>query len=921
MMLYVGKQGSVNVAQPANTSAVWDNQTGIVTLTAKDAKNYPITITPTNNYCWKDADNSSVDKPFIFRIAPIKIDALQMELKQNIANQEFWAPVGNIKNGAVQIYEKDTARTIRIGDGSDSTLTSYNDEWHFFTVINDVGEVIADPNKLTNPDYGVVCSVGNGYLNFSAVNAGVYRIRVTLRNANYSWIGADSVDGEEEEDGTSITYKLTITAAGIPVPTLNKPGCSGNQSTDKLYDGSHDDCVIDWAHMHGVYYDTDFVLAVSLSHDYASYIKVEILKEGETSESDKVFTEWTADGVLLFTARGTGRHTVRLSVNDPNYEWKDKEYYDFSIEVALAPIAGVEAIYSSEGVPEKTYTRDNGFYDGAEVTLNKVTYNGKEHKVDLNRVSAEGLIHTTFKAQYEIEVTYRAVLGDAYTTTLLNTSVSDESCEITFVEAGIYTISVKPAAQYCWKSLSSDDTQFSKKPVIFTVEVEQRKILAPQITDVDPDTGSVIGDNTLSETFKSSTMPVSLWLALNGVPEAYSIKLWEPLAGTNGKTDGMSTTLGTDYVSGSVTGVNGDTGIDADNDRLKVKATYNGTYYLTVVLSNLNNYAWDETSAVGYDFYLVIKKRGVDIPEAYLTSKDVTYEQLIQSIADNDPVGKKFDGNSQSVDYDGDNHLIYVIGDSVADGAFNIEPKTDANGAIGMTSGYRTENGDPAGANDIKYWMFSAKNRATYNIEFTFKSEDYEWKGGSSSERDIEFTINARRVDIPQFVMGAGETVPTLVDGAYHVEKPFNYGNFEMAVSGGKFGPYDSATGKYLYLNVAVASVSSPDYTNFTIGDEDANGARPVTMNTNGCPKSADYASAAIKYCLEFTIDENNEVWHQTSDTAPKYFYIDVKKVAVSAPVLETNMPGASAAEFTQFSRTLTYTGSDWNAEIGRAHV
>ena len=112
----IGEADSIFVTQGSALTHEWgvNGDPYLVKFTATDAGNHSIRLRPTGNYCWNDANQTYDFIDYVFRIAPISLPALGMEIEQTVGGISQWMPVPDYKTGAQLNYTGQPQRA-RIG--------------------------------------------------------------------------------------------------------------------------------------------------------------------------------------------------------------------------------------------------------------------------------------------------------------------------------------------------------------------------------------------------------------------------------------------------------------------------------------------------------------------------------------------------------------------------------------------------------------------------------------------------------------------------------------------------------------------------------------------------------------------------------------------------------------------------------------
>ena len=867
----IGEADSIFVTQGSALTHEWgvNGDPYLVKFTATDAGNHSIRLRPTGNYCWNDANQTYDFIDYVFRIAPISLPALGMEIEQTVGGISQWMPVPDYKTGAQLNYTGQPQRA-RIGklvaEGEEiNSRVSYDPNWHHYMIVDSANNPIlaADYDK-----YGITVTEGNGLLSFSAERAGEYYIRVDLNNNNYTWDQAD------QADGTSISYKFTVLPGGIPNPIIYADGCAGNDINGKIESDK----------ISGVYDQHDFTLAISLADEYKDLIKVDV----ETLGNDMTYAGWE-NGILTLKAISTGDHTVILTVTSPNHVWgADVEDFRFTIHVAFAPVSGLEFYFITEDGDELAIGEPD-LKNGDSVTKD-LTFNEKAQVIYVKRTRTEGLIPTGFDEQFEYSIKSVSLHAD-YEVEMTVVGYDDTELRLSVLDAGTYTLTIQPKKDYCWQ-----DSQESKAAVTLTVNVGRLTVKTPELND---DGGQIVNGTTKQITYNLGEIPINIELFSN--PKAF--KVYE--------TEGWIKVGDPTYTTGMTDPV-----IDEENHVMTAKATHTGQYRLTVVLDNINNYQWDpQKTDDNCTFYLQIDKLGVEFPEAYLIdSSKIPTDPGYQNASDGEKISVS--PYTASVTYNGKQHTVYIVGATIQGGAFDVKFSANTQANILSTSGEILD-----GNNKIVAYRLDATNVDVYGITVKFKTDDYLWKDNNGSEeRSIEVSIGKKTIAVPKF---KEEPNLTPVNDTLTVEHTFNKDILTYVITGCDFGELNgtinsdgtlAAGAVFEFMNVRVSSDATAGYTGITFTTLYAEDGTTVigyevNMKTLGSPNDPTYASVSVNYVIEFYIDGDNTQWNTAiDDAAPKKFKISVIKAKVDLPKIIMSQ----SDKVNDFTKAVTYTGDRW---------
>ena len=172
----IGEADSIFVTQGSALTHEWgvNGDPYLVKFTATEAGNHSIRLRPTGNYCWNDATQSIDFIDYVFRIAPISLPALGMEIEQTVGGTSQWITVPDYKTGAQLNYTGQPQRArigklVAAGEELNSQL-SYDPEWHHYMIVDSANNPILAKDY---GEYGITVTEGNGVLNFSAVRANI----------------------------------------------------------------------------------------------------------------------------------------------------------------------------------------------------------------------------------------------------------------------------------------------------------------------------------------------------------------------------------------------------------------------------------------------------------------------------------------------------------------------------------------------------------------------------------------------------------------------------------------------------------------------------------------------------------------------------------------------------------------------------
>ena len=880
--LWVGAQGSVFISYNEILTRSWvgDN----VTFEGTSSGTYNIVLTPTSNYCWNDGNESNDAKIFTFKITPIGLPQLEMQAYNYYQNKFETVTARDDADGlltATARFSDDpdfSPQYIRIGGDPNGQYTAFDLDWHFFNIVDSSGSIIvgseADYVKLN-----MTHEIKDGYLTISAVNAGTYYIRVSLNKADYCW--------NDTDEATSVVYKLVILPVDIAAPHIIE---EESGSADATQQGSVADIV--GTVMTAQYFANYYKMTVAVKSEYSALMGVEKV----TQDTTMTVSDWQhgSNGLdfIVVTAMNAGKYSIKLTLDSPNFKLPDSaEYIEFMLEIVCAPVAGIEFHYYDKDGSDKTFSSNlTGGTSGTSAGTLTLGYNQDVQKVYVKHTFVDNYdyLDTGFDTQYKYEINSRAhdssAFGsDAFVGMELFSSDS-EKFEFSMLDAGTFTLTVTPTANYCWRD---GDAHFDaqKNSVTFIVFIEKLKVPVLKIQEGE----GVDNEHATKTVVFDRQNPKELAIVLGDYPDAYSA-------------------IGFENVNGGVEGVEDPLKND-DSTLIIAKALHTGRYRLRVGISNLNNYAWDSEVTDGVATYdLVITRAPVATPTVFLVGEGKEY---------NDSDRKQLTAPlfTESVIYDGSRHTLFVVGDEVSGGdiaiaAAALSPNGDALTYKGEQNIYVSPNGSEEAADGTRVFKFSAANVSVYELTVKFTSDDYYWSSGNGNEdyndtgsRVFRLVISTKVVDVPVI---EGYEYQGLENNSHSAYLKYNGDEQGINVKNVNYGPIVNDgpnKDKYLYMNAYVSSLATPDKTLFNVDAEKG------TLSI----KSDGIATVPTVYCVEISIDSANERWNTSvqSDTISKYFYMVIQKCGINVPVMGSNISTSSKTD--DFNISVTYTGSRWD--------
>ncbi len=792
------------------------------------AGNYIIYITPTSNYIW-DTGNDDM-YTFKFVITPIYRDQLRMYVQQGAGSA--WVVDGGDRTGSAD-YDG-TEKFFRIGT-PDSASQFFYDSEATYQLVNQAHEPTSSFGGFTmgvKNDYPDLDGKKPSVLMCSAIEAGVYIVRLQLRNTNYAWRDGSGVD---------IFYTFTIKAQSIKDPIILPQECSGHdlKTYDTYihcgYNGFAAQLVIglsDVKNSNGESIVKVFTNASGTDVDEDGNDALKLLSWGEGTQEDI--------GRLILSAVVVGDHKVLLMIEDTNFRWEtDCEYYEFELRIDYAEVDDVVFNY---GLPDDM-TEIGGNGERWEEEFNPEA----SHFITVTRSSDE-FKGTAFNSQFRVEV---SCVDSAYAERQIITN--DDNFVIEFYDANIYYISIYLTSNYRWRSNHRSDTA-----VQLTFQLYAKFVALPQIADNEANAS--VNNSTRTKTVTYDT----------------------------GKSQNITLIFGNDYKAYAVDesqiqplgALKQDkTVVISQSKMVRYTAVNAGSYVLALTLSNTNNYAW----ASGDDtvFYtLKIEQRAIPVPDAFYIDAD-DLNKLHEDYADiksgvkGEQILEVAGEYKKEVIYDADLNYIYLFGYAIENKEVTVEvTPLNPDNVNGKDQGYVSVGGETKGyyvfAKTVNVYTISVK----FNLNTEFGKPNCHWAGVSAGidtdPRDYILVITKKGLDLPEIV-GAPQA---WTDNK--ISKHFTY-------DGAATGPSIDVT------NCLSSTDSRPfmhyDYDTSRTGYTLDNSTHILTFSI------LKTANVGVDYTLTISLDEANEYWNtgvpgDMSDVDDKYVSIIIDKKEINKPTV-----------------------------------
>ena len=904
--------------------------------------------------------------------------------------QYYWNSYGNYewneKGGYwINVSYDGTAKTVRIGHNSPVSdaqryITDENNTFaKSFYILDKNGAIISvgnnDPDKLLK-DYGITCNEDGGFLTLTFTNAGIFRVQVFLKSTDYWWARTNS---------STVEYTVTVTPEAVVAPEILQNECEGYDLNNKFtatimhgtyyntnfvmalnfasvrhndYDSSvnyskivqvdyitYTDDIQDGKRVGGIKQDISFSFIESMNDATAKGNALEALKH-----QNGTYVSWIGDR-MSFYAKDYGEYVFSVTLTNSNYAWKgydsDVRTIEFKIIIDRAPVSGLEMWYLGDEADQKVNSSGQrvGPTDIMGSYSQSVGYDGAIFSEDFKelwftRTSTKDLVDTGFNVQYGYTVDMVAwdssyVMDPDKTIRVASGDFNKDGLKIGFLDAGTYTITIYLTYNYRWKENPQDGSE-SIGELTFTLTIQKCPIAKPNILDN-------LGNDTItsgSKVVDYERKYLSLELGLKTFPNGYKIESFEytSLDRADREAQGDLMRVYKDVTDSTVAGVK--IGVVPEDNLLRVQAQSAGEYMLIIVVSVSNNYRFSD-NASEYPYRFVINKAAVDLPDAYLKlaavgdlSSLVEDLSLVESNApkpdgSNSDISEAFDiqsENTKTVGYDGAYHLVYIHGDSVKGGYFNISVELPAGNNNGLST--MDTKPDPTDTTDSLtsrgYFRLAAMGVNTYTIVLKFVSNDFFWRGDISSgsaTRSFKFVITRKLVEVPKIV---GYSNLTLDNNTYKVEFEYINGaggnrmitlqDVELGISSGSVikATINSAsqTNGYVIMDEKHydPSVTDPSSTyGFASSFFGNSNYGYITMST-ALSNILAKGQVPHTYIIDLDIDPYNMRWNTSGegDIATKHYQIEIVKQQIERPYI------IDTVNSTKNNKYVTYTGEDW---------
>lgn len=848
-------------------------------LRGTNAGNYIIDITPTGNYRW--ADGTTDMKTFKFVIIPIFRDSLEMFIQKDKEGNN-WEPIPTF-DGSVT-YDGDEHK-FRIGNPANPSQ-NFDAEAMRYDLVDQAYNPIggsAYPAGFVITEKTVS---GVKILEGSAVHAGVYVIRLQLKNENYSW---------RQGQGVDMYYTFRITAKSIKNPVLMKEECSGGagQKVEVVDDDDNH-------YVYGGYNGNNFQMVIGFTLDGLdpSELELDYNPSGIDFDPDNEGKEalWgkfneNVDEVgltrLIVNAKIVGTHTLQIRLKNNDYKWASEgKYYEFKLIIDFAQVEFVNFAY---GDPEDATPIGS---DGTSYVVEYEPDPEKLHEITVTRADND-FDTTPFDTMFRFEIVYNKPSYE-----IKESTFNADNLVLGFKDANTYYINIYLTSNYTWKK---ERMRPNTLPVRMTLIVNPKTVDIPLIVDEGEkdDSGNSIANvdnSTLTKTVTYDTNTVqSIALSLGDDFRAFEV----------------DTALSTTYL-------NEDKNVTPLKDKkLRYTAKSAGTYVLVITLADTNNYDWSAGTNVTYT--LKILPRTIDVPQAFfIHNKDLNdphtdYDQILGGAKGEevleDATSGKFEKKSK---YTGEAQYIYLFGYAIENSEVNISvvPSNPANKA-------ELHHQDVSVGGERKGHFVSAKyvNVYTITVEFKLSAEfstpNCHWQsismGTDVLPREFYLEIEKKVVDLPYILDvdpldGIDDTQQAWAPDSYgfdSLSKSFVYDKADKGPSIQIGNCLDSSPIKYMDYGVVE---------NLTDWRLDTSGNHVLTFSIN------NRATVGTEYLLIISLDTANECWDTTvtDDTKERHIYIVIEKKGVARPTMVVESDGAtySTTNFTNDTKTVEFDES-----------
>ena len=933
-----------------------DEYTEIVTFTTSAAGTYTFEIKPTNNYCWEGGENDSVK--FTLIVLPIEIKSLAFyatnQYDSGLREYTYNSRTGYSAN---LNYAVGKPKTVRIGnpdpknDAERYITDPDNDYAKNFYILDEDGNYYKNPDEKLEGTAaklkpGMTCSEEGGFLTLTMENAGVYRIGVVLVNTNFWWA---------ETNESMIVYTLTINESEISIPAIDESKSDGHDIRGHF----------SATEMHGTYYDINFVLAVTLSsNDYRDFIEIDDPK-GNTFKYDYdrteggviadrdaalavnkgIYTDWYGS-TIYFYAKDQGEYTWTIRLTSPNHKWAGRtgKEISFTIKIDRSPVSGLEMLYIGDSEEAKrngggilVSSKDvKGGEDERDLTLKYATTYGEEAKVFyFQRSDIRNLVDTGFSTQYSYKVN-KFVMDTGYSEAdlkdVIEIDFDKDMLKLSAEDAGTYEIIITPTDNYRW-----DNDAKSISSIKFTLVINKLVISKPLVVVDNYGNGDITTTDLGSKTDVYANKYLTLQLDLGEHPKGYTISSFEYISNDkNNRTDLVDVKIDETGIfedsNGVVSVIN--LGVDPDTALMSVQAQSAGEYRLIVVVSNINNYIFADNEKFEYPYF--INRLSVTLPDAYLykpqlsaadaSNKDKKESDVITFASDtnlSETLGSGAEG-ALTVEFDSYFHAVYLHGDSVKKGYFDITVTTATNNGKSVMQVIQPTDLLNDNVTIADYFRLAAYGVNTYTVTLKFVTLDYIWDNDistSAQTRSFRFIITSKMVDVPTI---QGEKNLTLVNDKYTVEFPYlkdggtgtDPSHRMITLENVDFGVITGTSpATYAIINSKVSASSTASGVLLTNNYPATGTVGTITMATSLNGTSGGEAQVTYTYIIELSIDTNNMRWNTggVGDINTKYYEIKIVKQRIARPYI------IDTVNSTGDNKIVTYTGDVWTEALNIA--
>ena len=838
-------------------------------LKGSDAGNYIINITPTSNYRWTDGTTDM--KSFKFVIIPIFRDSLEMFIQTVDGNN--WNPISTF-DGSVTFDGEE--HKFRIGNWTNPSQNFDSEQMTYALVDGSYNVVSTYPVGFTLTERVVD---GVNILEGTAVHAGVYVIRLQLKNENYSW---------RQGKGIDMYYTVRVTAKSLKNPVLLAAECSGGagQKVEVVDDEFNH-------YVYGGYNGNEFQMVIGFALEGMS--PDELILDYNPSgidfdPEDGSPALWgnfnsNVDEVgltrLIVKAKIVGTHTLVIELKNNDFKWAaEGKYYEFQLIIDAAQVDFVNFYY---GDPDTAVLIGS---DNANKTVDYDPDPEKLHQITVMRADND-FDTTSFESMFTFQVSYDIVDPDYE---IKKSEYNFDNLVLSFKDANTYYIDVYLTHNYIWKK---EYNRPETDPVRMVFIVTPKQVDIPLIIDEgekDEDGNSIASvDNSTfvkTVTYDTNTLQ-SIALAL----------------GENFRAFEVDTALSTSFLKA-------DPNVTPLRDKkLRYTAKSAGTYVLVIKLTDTNNYTW--SAGVDKTYTLEIQPRSISVPQAFfIHNKDITdphYDYLDimtgakGSEIEEDTTSGKFERKEK---YTGDLQYVYLFGYAIENSEVNISVSaSDPSNASGL--GHQ----DVSPGGEVKGHFIYAKyvNVYTITVEFKLSAEfstpNCNWQsismGTDVLPREFYLEIEKNAIALPELVADPTQAWVPDSAGFDSLTQKFTYDGADKGPSIEIANCLDMSPVKYMEYGVV---------NGLTDWRLDTSGTHILTffiLNT---------ATVGTEYKLRISLDAANECWDTTvtDDVKDRYVYIVIEKKGIARPEMVIESDGAtySTTNFNNDTKTVDFDAS-----------